>query len=73
MLLDRLFVGQARLATDLGLLLAASLGLALGDHRRHRARLPLLIERDEHEVGAAGVRALPRQHVLGFHPNANLQ
>ena len=56
---DRLAVRDPGLAPDLGLTLSALLLLGLGDQRRDRSRLALVVERDEHEVRAGAWVLVP--------------
>src|SRR4029077_13973601 len=68
---DQLAAGQAGLPADQGLphpaLLVGRLGHEAGDLPR-LARV--LVECDEHEVGARGVCPLAGEDVLGLHPDA---
>ena len=69
---DRPAMGDARLATDLGFALTALLLVRLGDQRRDRSRLALLVESDEHEIRARRVRPRPGLELLGFDTDADL-
>ncbi len=70
---DALALSEAIGTPDLGLPLTAQ-RLLVADQleRRHRDRLPVLVDRDDRQKGAVRVAPLPGQRILGLHPHPNL-